>query len=606
MVAAAERGPRAALRFAAFDIETSGDDSTFVSGAAFADGVGIYFTDPLELIEHLRRLGRKGYTLTAHNAEFDVVNLLWRYGEDVTVHVHQASYTCAYWRCGGKRHSVQIWDSQRLAAGLALEQLGEAISCPKFATPQLLLGRDPDRFAWFCELHDQGECVECYNVRDAEIAWRFMTMFAGWVEPMGLALKRTLPSLAYDLWAAWDSGKQAMIHSRPARQLARNAYQGTRCEVFKYGSIGPVHTYDIRAQFCAIMATADFPDCSRLTLSARYDGPSGLEGVEGVFEAVVYQPEAAVPVLAARIGSQLVYGVGTIAGTWTAPELRAAFARGVELLEYGAALTTTYTCRPFEVTAFALLARREEYRVAGSPLEVLPKMLGNALAGRLGMDDNQERHVIRKWSGGLKPADYRSWQLESTDRAVYLTRHQVIPRPAPGGNVLWAAYITSLSRLQLLEHLEAAGAGLVYCDADSVHSTTPLTTFGDHAGQLRETGDYDVSLYLGPKLYRLEAYSGEVVVRAKGVPRRYAERYLLTGDASYQTALGVVKGLAVGAEPGAWIDVERVRHVQLAGRQLLNPRALRERDQVSETEPLSLALDGPFGREARIASRFAR
>lgn len=594
------------MKVCAFDLETAGADSDFGSCSTFDDTGGRYFTDPTEAIDYLRRRAKSGYTLAAHNAEYDVVNLLWKQGEDVTVHVHQSQFTCAYWRYAGKRRNVQVWDTLRLSAGLSLDDLGRAVFCLKYPTPQRLRGIDPDRYEWLCEQHGIGECVECYNVRDAEIVYRFLTLFDEWVTSLGLKLKRTLPSLALDLWSTFDPGMQQVIRSRPARDLAREAYHGGRCEPFMLGRVERVYTYDRRMQYAAILHGRDFPDCRELRLEQRYSGPADFAGVEGVVRCTVYQEPRHIPTLGAVIGRQLIYGVGTFTGTWTAPELRAFLSRGGVLLETHDALWGTKTVRPFITTALALIERREAYRAAQSPLELLPKMLGNALAGRLGMEERQERHIIRRWTPGLSDRDVRGWALESTERAVYLTNHQTIPRAAPGANVLWAAYVTAYGRLQLLEDMEAAGAALTYCDTDAVHSTAPLPTYGDFPGQLRDTGEFDVALYLGPKLYRLESFDGAKLVRAKGVPRRYADDYLTSGRVDYQTSIGVVQALASRHEPGSWVDVERKRHLGLATRHVVNPSALSEPDQVSETEPLLLALDGRWGRDPRVDDSASR
>src|SRR5690242_8160865 len=127
--------------------------------------------------------------------------------------------------------------------------------------------------------------------------------------------------------------------------------------------------------------------------------------------------------------------------------------------------------------------------------------------------------------GNERPEPQR--MVAGTDRTnLYLCRQQKILGVAKGANVLWAAHITAAGRVLLQGDLEAAGESLVYCDTDSIHSLKPIESMDGVPGMLRSTGFFEVGLYLGPKLYRLESHDGSRTVRAKGIPRRAAEDYL--------------------------------------------------------------------------------
>lgn len=579
------------VRFVGFDIETVGPSAEFVSGAAFWDQGHHYTTDARDLIARLRSLGRQGYTLGAHNAEYEVCNLLWRFGEEVSVHYHQSHFTGAYWGAARSRRKVQVWDSYALSGRLPLDVLGEAMHLPKLATPQRLLGLDPDRYTWFCPRHDRGECEECYNVRDAEIVWAYLTSLESWLAPHGVELSRTLPKVAFDLWRRLDLGFQQSLQAPELRELARLAYHGGRCETYMYGTVQGVHTYDRKYYYASLLAAAAMPDCRYLKQGQAAEELLSDAGVLGVAEAVVWVPEMHIPPLPVVVAGVLCFPVGTVKGVWTLSELRAAGARGCQVLELGKGCWSDQAIRPFQLTADSLIKARLAYEQEQSALEVVPKQLANALAGRLGMDDRQERWIFKRWRAGMSRGNLKGWSLESDRTHVYLSKQQRIVGTAKGSNVLWAAHITAAGRLLLQNDLEAAGESLVYCDTDSVHSLAPLESVEGVPGLLRSTGFYDLGLYLGPKLYRLESYQGQKLVRAKGVPRRAAEEYLTAGRATYQTVLGVIKGIQIGREPGQWLDVERNRRTVLAARQLLNPRALRQPDQVSETVPVVCSLE---------------
>jgi len=112
------------------------------------------------------------------------------------------------------------------------------------------------------------------------------------------------------------------------------------------------------------------------------------------------------------------------------------------------------------------------------------------------------------------------------------------------------------------------------------------------AGTWISTGDWNSSLYLGPKLYRLEAATGGVEVRAKGVPRDKAEQYIETGQATYQTSLSVREAIQRGLPAGTWVEaVSTQRHIPGA-RTIHDPLVLREKVGYSPTSPVVFASNG--------------
>src|SRR5579859_155719 len=134
------------MKWCAFDIETRGRESDFVLGAVYSDRVQTTTDDLDTFVQLLAGHAELGYTLAAHNAEFDVVNALWRARQDVTIHYYNSAFTTAYWFWRKRTASVQIWDSMNLAAGLSLAALGDSLGIPKLSTPQRLKGIDPDRY----------------------------------------------------------------------------------------------------------------------------------------------------------------------------------------------------------------------------------------------------------------------------------------------------------------------------------------------------------------------------------------------------------------------------------------------------------------------------
>ena len=107
-----------------------------------------------------------------------------------------------------------------------------------------------------------------------------------------------------------------------------------------------------------------------------------------------------------------------------------------------------------------------------------------------------------------------------------------IPLP-PHCNYLHAAYTTSYGRLRLLEFMRPIPPeNMVYCDTDSLfffakNWKTPFRT-GDKLGQMKlEDRGSKITTY-APKVYSIDD-----VVKAKGVPRNLARKFVQEGYVEY-------------------------------------------------------------------------
>jgi hypothetical protein len=580
------------IKLCAFDIETRGKVPEFVSGALVADAGQDYFTDAEAMIESLRSYARKGYTLVAHNAEYDVSVLLWGYGEDVRIDYTNGYYTAAYWKYGAGRRRAAIWDSYRLAAGLPLQSLGLAIGIRKYDTPKRLLDPDDVRQDWMCQTHGAPGCLICYNIRDTEIVWGYMNMLREWLGGYGVPLKKSLPSIAMELWQLWNPHEQQTIRSRQLKQLGRASYHGGRCEVYQYGSCVLPNTYDIRRYYGSLLLNVQLPDIGSLRYVENYRGSIDRLGAEGVIDATVRIPAQHIPPLPVVSEQRSWFPIGECRGVWPLSELRASLVHGVTILAIHQAATTNELISPFHRTAAVLLELGEDWRRQGDPREILAKFVLNAIIGRLGLRDVSERTSYRRWMRGMTQEDMEGSDIESADGAVYLARRFSLNKPAPLSNSLWAGCITALGRMRLYDHLLQAGDRLLYCDTDSVHTTATLHTGPDQPGQLVSTGTYDKGLYLGPKMYRLEAYDGTKETRAKGIPRKNADEFLLSGATNYQTTFGVIEAIAKGVRPSTWMDVMRTAHYAPGARTILDPSVIGKADRQSKTAPAVFTVQG--------------
>lgn len=579
------------MKFCAIDIETKGRNPQFKSGALWSDEAQFYSESHEEFIAAMRFHAKKRYTFAAHNAQYDSSVALWSFGQDLSIHYINDTYDCGYWTWGSARQRAQIWDTVRLCAGMTLEELGESIGVSKYSTPQALTGEDNWRPSWVCDTHGKRECLECYNLRDAEIVWCWVNMLREWCEGNLIDLKRSLPSTAIELWRAWDVDKQQSVYRREIRELARRAYHGPRCEVFKYGSTGYVNTYDIRSHYGAILASTPLPDCTTLRYSEDNLDFESISGHAGVVDATVWIEPQHVPPLPANADNRLYFPVGTVRDCWSISELGAATKRGATVLGIHRAAYTAVTYEPFANLSRGLLELREEAIRKGDPKQLIYKFLLNATIGRMGMRDHQVRRIYRRWTPGKTAKDWFGYDLESSANQVFAVKEIGRDVVAKTSNVLWAAIILAEGRIRLLPHLLAAGNSVVYCDTDSVHSQTQIPTGDNAPGQLVSKGDYHNSLYLGPKLYRLESHDGRSEVRAKGVPRKFADDYVKHGTAHFQTTLSIRDAVHRGMPAATWVDVQRTLGYGLGSRTIHDAAVLRDHDGYSPTSPVVFASD---------------
>lgn len=580
------------MKLAAFDIETRGANPEFVCGAVVSDDGSDWFDDPSRMLNHMRGLARKGYTFVAHNAEYDSTILFWKYGEDFTISFLDGMYSVGQWRYGKGKRTVPVWDSFRLAAGMPLVDVGRSIGVPKYSIPHRLSDPDDVRQDWLCEAHQSVGCLECYNVRDAEITWSYMNMLREWIAPYDLHLKKSLPSIAVGLWQSLDPGAQQSPKSETIRKFGRRAYYGGRCENFIYGNAGMVETHDIRNHYGYILQSVQLPDLAGFSYEENPRGTDLPDTGEGIVEASLFIEPQDVPPLPVNADGRTYFPVGEIDGCWPLSELRAATLRGCRVQRLRRIAYSERLTRPFATTAGVLLELRQQLRLADDPRAILPKFLINSLIGRLGLKEDHELVSFRRWHRGLTREDMDSADLESSGDALYLAKRHTFTRPAPTSNIVWAACVVGQGRIRLNAELAKAGDSLVYCDTDSVHSRERLYTGEDIPGHLVHTGSWPTSQYLGPKLYRLEDWFGNEEVRAKGIPRQFAKDFIAKGKTEYQMSLHVIDALGRGVEPMTWIDVERIGRSQPAGRTILDPGFLHNPLVSSRTAPVVFIRDG--------------
>jgi hypothetical protein len=289
------------------------------------------------------------------------------------------------------------------------------------------------------------ESDKAYVFRDTEIIRQAMLYAWNFAEQMGLEyVPPTMGSFGVNLWKHWNG--KTIHHSH---ELTRQAIFGGRVELFKTeDESGDVRYCDINSLYPSQMCKA-FPGELEPT------GETMLK--YGIARVSVKVPKAEIMVLPFRSEEgKIYYPYGEFTGVWTIEEIRAAEARGAEILKVHECLSTDETVYPYRDYMTRIYEIRKNSK---SDVEKqLFKLAMNSLFGRTGTEGKISRTIRRT--------------IENEDQGTPFGKRVLIEYAMPlGEEVNWShcAYITAYGRLELLKYLEAVGAkNLIYCDTDSV------------------------------------------------------------------------------------------------------------------------------------------
>ncbi|HEY1646043.1 MAG TPA: DNA polymerase [Candidatus Saccharimonadales bacterium] len=575
-------------------IDAEGDAGEMgLLGVAFYDGEnGLYIRNREEIVDKLLYYASQGYDFVAHNAQYDLVVIFWQLDISAQAVFYNQRFNHGRWFFNKEKPAARIWDTLSISAFLSLAKVGEAIGLSKLQTPCNLLSEPCSNPHWYCERHNIGECEDCYAIRDAEICYAYYLQYKSLLAQYGVPPKHTLGSAAVSLWKKLDPNQADYIKSKEMAEFIRESFHGGRTEPFKYGHTGPIYTADINGMYPSIMLNHPMPDTRHLEYTESENIPIEIFKYEGVSECLVTSPLAYIPILPAYLQEKLLFPVGTFRGVWTHAELRASIAAGYSIQNIFRSLITRKSCTPFTSYITTLIELRKQYKLNNDPRELVAKILANSLYGRMGLKSHQEESIYVRWDGRKPLSEYEGWDIDIQHNGTFLTHTIERNQVSHEANILWASYITSLARIRLYEFLILQGTDIVYCDTDSIYSLAPIVGTGTGFGNLIEEETFNRGYFKGPKLYRLESDIGENKVRARGVPKKYADEFLNTGYASFKQPLTVKDALKRRMNAGEWVLMSRTQQLTMSKRQVLNPEALFTPGGYSETAPLFIGLDG--------------
>lgn len=355
-----------------------------------------------------------------------------------------------------------------------------------------------------------------------------------------LDLSVTIGSAAWACAARWQGLDIAKWRKRDYNH-ARQGYYGGRVQVFRpYAKSG--YRYDINSSYPAALAKTSLPVGQPETREYANAKKAFDLGEPGIYSAEVEVPPCHIPVLPCRFKNRIGYPVGHFQGTWTQPELSYALSQGARVVQFQSSLVW-----PKSEPILSNFAKGIwDLRHAAGKSTALGKWLklyANSLTGKLAQRPDKESAVLYPDPDDIVfcPASFPCrgvlcgdgpccphqctgacgrWRQLAGYSPVWLHDTWRIPL---SGHVQWAAYLTSVARIELHKQLVSDyedGDSAVYCDTDSVYATRPRDyNLGDELGQWMPEGEFSDFQALSPKVYRYrDVASKKWHARAKGIP----------------------------------------------------------------------------------------
>lgn len=401
---------------------------------------------------------------------------------------------------------------------------------------------------------------KAYAIRDAEIVYRYMTLFQHrLVTQLGVPLSLSIGSIAMNVYRNrfMDRNEQA-TYNHP--RLVSEAYYGGRVEVFYRGvTKGKVYVTDINSSYPNVMRNYSYPDTQFLEKSRLKTHRFGV----GKFK--VHVPNTIfTPVLPIKSASgRLFFPVGTFEGYWTYAEVRKAIEQGATVLKEYDGVGTNASIDPFKefISYFyemrlkcknkigelekkfgAKVYSQTEYLEAKFESELLKNIMNN-LYGKWCQHKARTKMSRRPIPESVLESTLGKYEEKRVGEFwEYVQTESQAPKTA---NFLWGLHVTAHARLELVKHLETViknGGTLLYCDTDSIMFTgeraAKAMPVSNKLGDLsKET--YDKGIFRQAKGYLLCNYKKgskkklEIKkVACKGVATTHAYEFIVEGMAT--------------------------------------------------------------------------
>lgn len=523
-----------------FDVETTGDKNTFLCASIVGENYQRLFMRKEDVYkELLYNFIFKNSMICATNLMFDFFanfpdiakaikdfSIIERHGDLVYAKTYiskdhdgifYSPSEIAKLGSTGKFYPITFIDSiAHLKESVA--SLGKIINCEKLPHPDFFPNKPKNK--------DQWDALIKYNIRDAEVTYKFMVWLQEWYNKLGCNLKPTASSSAIDLYRR--NYLKSRFWKQPEKEIidaSYKAYYGGRSEAFKRGlfdaaNYGFVNTYDVNSLYPYILKTGKYPipyvyKKKKKISAADIDAGLGT----GYFELKAPK-DMPIPIIPVKT-DKLRFPAGIIKGNYDFLTIKYALDNDYELLKAKDGIVYEHQFHPFSAFVDSLYNERMKLKDAGNSAQIICKLLMNSFYGKFGYNyANKESIMVRE------DAEYELFQHASN---IYpMNREGSLYRVTKGDNAIipgyvfpvFALYTTAQARLMMHHKMHLIGDDrIIYTDTDSIFTTRQLSTSGD-LGDLKLEERWQKLCIVKPKMYSgVLADSNKNVVRLKGMLR---------------------------------------------------------------------------------------
>ena len=400
--------------------------------------------------------------------------------------------------------------------------------------------------------------------RDSEITRRFVEVMTEKYESLGIEIKATIGATALNYYSKnYRKSPKDKIFTKKQLEFLKQGYYGGRTEIFYTKPVeGNILYHDFNSLYPSVMKKHIYPNIGRpyftkkpeLDINSKeFLGPS-----EGIAHVEVTSPKLDIPYLPYRAETgKLIFPIGTFSGHWTYFELRRAREIGYRINKVHNALEFSFgTDRPFEkFVSYLYQERLKSQNVKDSLMSDTTKLIMNNLYGKFAQGNEITKLIP------ISKKEIKNGDTILGDQILRKTQGEYPLHT----NYIWAALTTAYGRDELWQkmiEIENHWGRVIYCDTDSViwhckGQGDPLGSSTD-LGALKLEKRLKYAYFKAPKLYCLiERRNQKAHYRAKGVPRKVAKDFFLTGKAKFRRPTKLRESLRRKITANLWLLTEK-------------------------------------------------
>lgn len=555
-------------KFYVFDVETNGllaKPSAFVFGCIYGFNYRRVFYSHAEFEAILLDKRFSKTIIFAHNAAFDLQVM---YGNIITNldnnAIFNGKFICA------RRHKFTFADSLNIFQ-FSVKEIGQSLGIEKM---------ELDNKFKEGEVNTVTEKDIEYCFRDCEIIWKALHK----IFTICGSVRMTLAGLSLDYFKNTFIKSQISFNEKYVYEFF-DSYYGGRVEAFKIGKT-KAWKYDVNSMYPWAMKNAKFPDPR--FLKKEHDVTVErllhyLKRYEGLASCQVIHRKQKIGTLPYRHetknGNKLTFPVGRFSGVWNFNELRYAIKTGsVSIVKVNYCIIGKAKKSPFsQFVSVVYKLRQTSEGIDKTIYKLILNSLYGKFAQRIKFTTEYHKEVPYEKIKRLQRQgiDYEL-QMFSQDREdCYLnirkSKDEYLRHTIP----LFSSYITSASRIRLLQYMQANEKGLVYVDTDSVCTTVKRNYNSSKLGELKEEPEIMVEIY-GNKSYKQKKGETEQT-KIKGIPKSAIK--LKSGTYQFKKMVKSKEALRRQIDAGDFVIVEKELSMQYDKRIV---------DKKGQTKPLEI------------------